>query len=81
MPKLPKYTLNYDDGKRKWVLKEDRTTRVVKSFKIKEDATADGVLKKALGQEGGSVKIKTIKERYQEERTFPRTKDPRTSKG
>ena len=40
------------------------------------------VLKKALGSEGGSVKIEyKEKSGYEEERTFPRSADPRESKG
>jgi hypothetical protein len=39
------------------------------------------VLSRALGKEGGSVKIEKISGGYQEERTFPRSADPRKSKG
>lgn len=62
-------------------LENDANDKVVKRFETKEDATAGGVLKKALGPEGGSVRIEKKHGGYQEERTFPRSKDPRRSKG
>ena len=81
MAQLPKYTLEYNEKKDKWDLEKDKTQRVVKSFSTKEKATQGGVLKKAVGSEGGSVKIQKENGRFQEERTFPRSKDPRKSKG
>ena len=38
-------------------------------------------IKKAVGSEGGSVKIQKIDGKFQEERTYPGSKDPRESKG
>lgn len=81
MARLPKYTLTHNDRKDRWDLEEDKTHKVVKSFETKGDATAGGVLKKVLGSEGGSVKIQKENGRIQEERTFPRSADPKTSKG
>ncbi|WP_213290984.1 DUF2188 domain-containing protein [Bradyrhizobium sp. sGM-13] len=81
MPKLPKYTLSHNDRTDKWVLKQDKSNKVVKSFENKTDATAGGALSKAIGTEGGSVKIEKLDGKYQEERTFPRSADPKTSKG
>jgi hypothetical protein len=81
MSKLPKYTLSHNDRTDKWVLKQDKTDRVVKSFENKADATAGGALSKAIGSAGGSVKIEKLNGRYQEERTFPRSADPQKSKG
>jgi hypothetical protein len=57
MARLPKYTLEYDEKKDKWPLKNDATDKVVKSFESKADATKGGALKKAVGADGGSVKI------------------------
>jgi hypothetical protein len=34
-----------------------------------------------LGKAGGSVKIQKINGRFQEERTYPRSEDPRGSRG
>jgi len=81
MANLKKYTLDHNEKKDQWDLKNDATNRVVKSFETKGNATAGGVLKKVLGSEGGSVKIQKENGRYQEERTYPRSKDPRSSKG
>ncbi len=81
MNKLTKYTLGYNEHKEKWVLKKDKTNQTIKTFDTKEQATAGGVLKKVLGENGGSVKIKKLNEKYQEERTYPRKKDPKKSKG
>lgn len=81
MTKLPKYTLSHNDGRNRWELRQDKTHQLVKSFDTKADATAGGTLSRALGTQGGSVKIEKLTGRYQEERTFPRSADPRKSKG
>ncbi len=81
MSKLEKYTLDFEEKKDKWEFTNDRTSKVVGSFVKKEDATTGGVLKKILGQDGGSVKIQKMNGRIQEERTYPGSKDPRKSKG
>lgn len=81
MPKLAKYTLGFDQKKARWTLKNDKTNRVEKTFTTKAKAMAGGALKRAVGREGGSVKIKKENGRLQEERTYPGSKDPRKSKG
>ena len=81
MENLPKYTLTYDEKKENWALEQDRTGRVVRRFETKQEATAGGVLEDAVGSAGGSVKIQKENGRFQEERTYPRSKDPRESKG
>lgn len=78
---LKKFTLDHNDKKDRWDLTNDQTNRVVKTFETKENATKGGVLKKAVGPDGGSVKIKKLDNQYQEERTFPRKDDPKKSKG
>lgn len=75
MPNLPKFRLTFDERKDRWALENDRTNRVVKTFESKADETAGGVLKRAVGPEGGSVKIQNENGRFQEERTARR--DPR----
>lgn len=80
MAKLRKHTLSRNDSGR-WVLRNDATNRIVHIFKTKQNATKGGVMKKLLGKEGGSVKIQKENGRIQEERTYPRKKDPRSSKG
>ncbi len=81
MSQLPKYTLQYNEEKDKWDLEKDKTGRIVKSFETKEIATQRGVLKNAVGKEGGSVKIQKENGKYQEERTYPKSKDPKESRG
>jgi hypothetical protein len=81
MANLRKFTLDHNEQKDRWDLKNDVTNRVVKTFETKSDATAGGAIKQVLGIEGGSVKIQKENGRYQEERTYPRSKDPRSSKG
>jgi len=80
MTKLTKYTLAFNKKKEVWDLKNDKTNQVLKSFENKENATKGGVLKKAVGGEG-SVKIKKLDNHFQEERTFPKSKDPTSSPG
>ena len=81
MAPLPRFTLSHDENKNKWVLTHDRSRKSVKTFTTKAAATRGGALKKAVGRDGGSVKIQKVSGRYQEERTFPRSADPRRSKG
>lgn len=81
MAKLPKYTLSHDKKKDEWKLTNDKTDKVVKTFENKSDATAGGVLKNILGDDGGSVKIKKMDNKFQEERTYPKEDDPTESKG
>jgi hypothetical protein len=78
---LPKFTLAKNKGKDRWDLTNDTSDKVVKSFERKSDATKGGVLSKAIGPGGGSIKIQKVNRRFGEERTFPRNKDPRFSKG
>lgn len=80
-PKLPKFTLSFNEKKRQWNLTNDKTNRTVKTFDIKADATKGGVLEKAVGKEGGSVKIQKVNGKFQEERTYPGAKDPESSEG
>lgn len=81
MAKLTKYTLVHNEKRNRWDLENDKTDNVVKSFKTKEDATAGGVLSRAVGAEGGSVKIQKVDGKFQEERTYPRSADPKSSPG
>lgn len=81
MGRLPKYTLEFNEKKENWELENDKTDKVIKTFETKEDATARGVLKKALGSDGGSVKIQKLDGKFQEERTFPKSADPKSSLG
>ncbi|CAN5523394.1 DUF2188 domain-containing protein [soil metagenome] len=79
--KLTKFTLAHNNKKDTWDLTNDKTDKVVKRFEYKQEATQGGVLSKIVGNQGGSVKIKKMDNHYQEERTYPRSADPKKSKG
>lgn len=81
MARLPKFTLTKNEKKDRWDLTNDKTDKVMKTFDKKLDATKGGVLEKAIGKEGGSVKIQKEDGKFQEERTFPRSADPKSSPG
>lgn len=81
MPKLPKFTLTFDEKKDRWALENDATNGTVRTFDTKAAATRGGVLERAVGADGGSVKIQKENGRFQEERTYPRSRDPKESKG
>jgi len=66
-----KYTLRFDESKAQWVLVNDDTNKVVRSFKTKEEGGRAGVLRKALGRMGGIVVLRTKTGVFDEERTFP----------
>lgn len=78
---LPRYTLSKDPQRDDWRLTNDATNRVHRRFETKQNATAGGVLPRALGPQGGTVRIQKEHGGYQEERTFPRSRDPRRSPG
>ena len=78
---LRKLTLTHNKKKSTWDVKVDNTKKVLHHFRTKDNATKGGALKKVLGKQGGSVKIEKITGGYQEERTYPGSKDPRRSKG
>ncbi len=81
MANLPKFTLTKNEKKDRWDLINDKTDRVVKTFDAKAEATKGGVLEKAVGTAGGSVKIQKEDAKFQEERTYPQSADPKASKG
>ena len=81
MSNLPKFTLAFNNNKDDWALRNDKTHQIVRHFPTKADATTRGVLKKAVGVNGGSVKIEKKKGGFEEERTFPPSADPHKSPG
>jgi|UPI00030A8882 hypothetical protein len=81
MAKLPKFTLTHNEKKDRWDLTKDGASRPAASFDTKSDATKGGALEKAVGKDGGSVKIQKVDGQFQEERTYPRAADPKKSPG
>ena len=79
MANLRRFDLVPDASSKAWVLKEG--DRVVRPFSSKEEAVAGGALARAIGEEGGSVRIHLQDGTFEEERTFPRSADPRESPG
>ena len=78
---LRRFSLVHDNQNDDWRLVQNTTNRTVQRFETKQDATAGGVLRQALGSQGGSVRIHLENGRIEEERTFPRSADPTRSKG
>jgi hypothetical protein len=76
MAKLPRYSLTHNDKTKKWELKREGSGEVIKRFKTKAAATTGGVLERAV-KKMGSVRIRKRDGRIQEERTYPRSMDPR----
>jgi hypothetical protein len=76
MAKLPRYSLSHNDKTKKWELKREGSGEIIKRFKTKADAIKGGVLERAV-KKMGSVRIRKRNGRIQEERTYPRSMDPR----
>ncbi|HEY0012330.1 MAG TPA: DUF2188 domain-containing protein [Allosphingosinicella sp.] len=78
---LPRFTLSFDRDLKNWKLVSDLFGRVVTRFATKEDATRGGTLEGALPNGVGTVRIHSLDGRFEEERTFPRSRDPERSPG
>ena len=76
MAKLPRYSLGYNAKSKRWELTSENSGGVVKTFASKAKATKGGVLSRAVGGRG-SVRIRKRNGKIQEERTYPRSADPR----
>ncbi len=76
MARLSRFSLSDNDNNKKWELKREGSGEVVKRFKTKANATKGGVLERAV-KKMGSVRIRKRDGRIQEERTYPRSMDPR----
>jgi hypothetical protein len=88
MARIPRYELvainvpsDYTQGKmlRRWAVK-DANGHLVKVFGSKASATRKGSLSDAIGGRG-TVRIKKLNGKIQEERTYPRSADPSSSRG
>jgi hypothetical protein len=69
MAKLPRYSLSHNDKTKKWELKREGSGEIKGS-----------VLERAV-KKLGSVRIRKRNGKIQEERTYPRSMDPRGSRG
>jgi hypothetical protein len=79
--KLPSYHLTRDKKRGGWQLERAGSDRATARFEKKADALKRGVLRSAVGKDGGSVKIHKQNGRIQQERTYPAGRDPTSSKG
>lgn len=76
---LDEYTLHKDRKSARWRLEKEGSDRAKKTYGTKADALKS--LRDDVGSGGGSVRIRKTDNTIQEERTYPRSKDPRRSKG
>lgn len=74
---MDKYELVKDDGD--WKLRQPGAQRAIRAFETKEAGM--GFSTDYVKSHGGSLRIKLASGTYQEERTYPRSADPRRSKG
>lgn len=81
MANLKKYEVGYDRKSENWKLREQGSAKVIAESGTKADLVIGGKLAQLLRGEGGSVRIKKMDNKIQEERTYPRSKDPSKSKG
>lgn len=74
---MDNYHLTYQGGE--WKLKKGGTDRVIKNFETKKQGInySTGYVKQC----GGSLKIHKENGQIQEERTYPRSADPKKTKG
>lgn len=70
------HLVHHDD---RWKLEKQGSERAIKNFKTKREAMYFSVA--YMKNLGGSLKIHTKDGQFQEERTYPRSADPRKSKG
>jgi hypothetical protein len=79
---LTRYSLVFDTAGTWTLVNEDMKPRLsVRTWPTKAAATAAGQLAAAIGAAGGTVRIHDQSGRFEEERTFPRSADPRRSPG
>lgn len=81
MAKLPTYTASFYGPRCHWQLTLDGSDAVVRTFETKREITSAGVLREAVGSNGGLVKILTLDGRLETQRTYPRQIEPARSKG
>lgn len=76
---IDKFTLHKDSESEKWRLEKEGSDRAKRVFETKSEALKE--LRSAVGPGGGSVRIRKADNTIQEERTYPRSKDPKKTPG
>jgi hypothetical protein len=74
---LDKYDLLHEDDQ--WKLKERGAQRAIKTFETKDNGMDFST--HYVKDHGGSLVVRKLNDRIQEERTYPRSADPRQSPG
>jgi hypothetical protein len=77
---LHRFTLKHNKRDGGWDLK-DQIGDTVRTFSTKADALKGGTLERLVSKHGGTVRVHAKDGKLQEERTFPRSRDPRRSPG
>ena len=80
MTMFHRFTLKRNKQLGGWAL-IDQTGDILRIFGTKTEALARGQLEIVIGKQGGTVRIHRQDGQFAEERTFPRSHDPRTSPG
>ena len=76
MAKLPRFSLSQNEKTKKWELKKEGSGEVVKTLRQQGRRHQGRSAEKAVGGMG-SVRIRKRDGKIQEERTYPRSMDPR----
>lgn len=74
---MDKYEIQHDGEK--WKLQREGGNRALRSADTKADIMKSGT--EYMRDHGGSLKVRGQNGQYQEERTYPRSSDPKRSKG
>ena len=80
MTMLHRFTLKHNKQLGGWAL-IDQSGKIVRIFDTKTDALAGGKLERLVGKQGGTVRIHKQDGAFAEERTYPPSRDPRSSPG
>ena len=80
MAMLHRFTLKKHKQLGGWAL-IDQSGDILRIFATKAEALAGGKLERLVGKQGGSVRVHKQDGSFEEERTFPRSRDPRASPG
>lgn len=74
---MDNYYLNHEGDS--WRLEREGANRALRTFDTKDEAMKFST--DYVGEHGGSLRISKMDGTFQEERTYPRSADPRESKG
>lgn len=74
---LNKYDLLHEDDQ--WKLRQRGAERAIRTFETKEEGMKFST--DYVDEHGGSLVVRKLNDRIQEERTYPRSADPRQSPG